>query len=88
MSAAPRYIISKCVVLRCIVEIVKPINILTALRRGLDPIFAITVGLSAAVLRINRDEKEIGKSTSQTLESLRKRLGIAWEDVVGKSTAG
>ncbi|KAL2129939.1 hypothetical protein VTI74DRAFT_7083 [Chaetomium olivicolor] len=41
-----------------------------------DPIFAIFIGVSAAALRINREEKEKGKTTQQTIEALRRRLGF------------
>jgi len=34
-----------------------------------DPVFAIFIGLSAAVTRINREEKELGHSTKETLDS-------------------
>ncbi|CAD0093762.1 unnamed protein product [Aureobasidium vineae] len=32
---------------------------------------------SAAVVRINRDEKEKGKTTQDTIESLKRRIGKA-----------
>ena len=38
----------------------------------------MSVGIAAAVVRINREEKEQGKSTEQTIESLRRRVGLAW----------
>jgi L-cystine uptake protein TcyP (sodium:dicarboxylate symporter family) len=41
-----------------------------------DPIFAIVIGLGAATLRINREEKEKGKTTQQTIESA-KRYGMS-----------
>ncbi|VBB77957.1 Putative protein of unknown function [Podospora comata] len=44
--------------------------------RVADPIFAVFIGLSAAATRINREEKEKGRSTQQTLETLRRRLGF------------
>jgi hypothetical protein len=34
-----------------------------------DPIFAFVIGVSAAVLRINREERELGHSTQQTIDS-------------------
>jgi len=40
--------------------------------RALDPIFAISIGLAAAATRINREEKEKGKATSETLESAKR----------------
>ncbi|KAI0395937.1 hypothetical protein F5Y17DRAFT_456441 [Xylariaceae sp. FL0594] len=40
--------------------------------RVADPIFAVAIGLSAAALRINREEKEIGKTTQQTIDSFKR----------------
>ncbi|TVY38698.1 hypothetical protein LSUB1_G002530 [Lachnellula subtilissima] len=37
--------------------------------RTLDPIFAIFVGLGAATTRINREEKEAGRSTKETVDN-------------------
>lgn len=37
--------------------------------RVADPIFAVFIGVSAAVTRINREEKSKGKTTSETIES-------------------
>jgi hypothetical protein len=34
-----------------------------------DPIFAVFIGVSAAVMRINREEKEAGRSTKETINS-------------------
>ena len=34
-----------------------------------DPLFAVFIGLSAAVTRINREEKELGHSTKETLDA-------------------
>ncbi len=34
-----------------------------------DPIFAAVIGLSAAATRINREEKELGRSTQQTIDA-------------------
>lgn len=34
-----------------------------------DPIFAAFIGLSAAATRINREEKELGRSTADTLNA-------------------
>ena len=43
--------------------------------RVIDPIFAVSVGLTAAVVRINREEKEKGRTTQETIESVRRRVG-------------
>ena len=45
--------------------------------RNLDPVFALFIGGSAAIVRINRDEKEKGKTTQDTIESLKRRIGKA-----------
>jgi hypothetical protein len=34
-----------------------------------DPVFAVFIGMSAAVMRINREEKEAGRSTKETINS-------------------
>jgi hypothetical protein len=34
-----------------------------------DPIFAVFIGLSAAATRINREEKDLGRSTKQTIDA-------------------
>jgi hypothetical protein len=34
-----------------------------------DPIFAAFIGISAAVTRINREEKEKGRSSQETINS-------------------
>jgi L-cystine uptake protein TcyP (sodium:dicarboxylate symporter family) len=45
--------------------------------RVADPIFAVFVGLSAAAMRINREEKEKGRTTQETIAAARRRLGFA-----------
>ncbi|KAF1997208.1 hypothetical protein P154DRAFT_579132 [Amniculicola lignicola CBS 123094] len=47
--------------------------------KSLDPFFALSIGLAAALTRINREEKEKGQSTDQTIETLKRRVGIMWE---------
>jgi CBS domain containing-hemolysin-like protein len=37
--------------------------------RAMDPIFAIFIGTSAAVLRISREEKEKGRSKDDTINA-------------------
>jgi len=37
--------------------------------RAADPLFALFIGLSAAGMRINREEKELGHSTKETLDA-------------------
>jgi hypothetical protein len=34
-----------------------------------DPVFALFIGLSAAATRINREEKDLGRSTKQTFDA-------------------
>jgi len=40
--------------------------------RAADPIFALAIGISAAVVRINREEKEKGRTTQQTIKAARR----------------
>jgi hypothetical protein len=37
--------------------------------RVADPIFALFIGLGAAATRINREEKELGHTTRQTVDA-------------------
>ncbi|KAJ4409498.1 hypothetical protein N0V85_004076 [Neurospora sp. IMI 360204] len=45
--------------------------------RVADPIFAVFIGVSAAALRINREEKEKGRTTQEIFQIARRRLGLA-----------
>lgn len=54
-------------------------------RRSFDPIFALSIGFTAAAVRINREEKEKGRTTEQTLEALKRRTSRL---VFGTTTAG
>ncbi|KAH3955889.1 hypothetical protein HBH70_015390 [Parastagonospora nodorum] len=47
--------------------------------KSLDPIFAISIGLAAAITRINREEKEKGRSTAQSMDVLKRRWSLAWQ---------
>jgi CBS domain containing-hemolysin-like protein len=40
--------------------------------RVADPVFAVFIGISAAVLRIKREEKEKGRTTQETIEAARR----------------
>lgn len=40
--------------------------------RIMDPIFAVAIGLGAAVTRINREEKEKGKTTNEIIDAARR----------------
>ncbi|KAF1827804.1 uncharacterized protein K489DRAFT_298730, partial [Dissoconium aciculare CBS 342.82] len=44
--------------------------------RAIDPIFAVGVGITAAAVRINRDEKAKDQTTEQTIASLKRRVGL------------
>jgi hypothetical protein len=48
--------------------------------RRLDPIFALSIGLAAAATRINREEREKGRSTTQSMDVLKRRWNLAWQD--------
>ncbi|CZT19721.1 uncharacterized protein RCC_05575 [Ramularia collo-cygni] len=41
--------------------------------KAVDPIFAMSIGTLAAAVRINREEKEKGFTTDQTIASLKRR---------------
>ena len=45
----------------------------------MDPIFAVSVGITAAAVRINREEKEKGKSFEESKASLERRAALAWK---------
>ncbi|KAI1506593.1 hypothetical protein F5X99DRAFT_403958 [Biscogniauxia marginata] len=45
--------------------------------RAADPIFAVVMGLAAAATRINREEKEKGKTTQQTIDAAKRRVGLS-----------
>ncbi|PQE22817.1 non-classical export 1 protein [Rutstroemia sp. NJR-2017a BBW] len=46
-----------------------------------DPLFALFIGIGAAVTRINREEKEQGRTTKQTVDSgLSRRIGFPRAD--------
>ncbi|KAK5172585.1 uncharacterized protein LTR77_002705 [Saxophila tyrrhenica] len=47
--------------------------------RGLDPIFAVSCGVIAAGVRINREEKEKGRTTEETIEAFKRRWALAFE---------
>ncbi|KAF2207010.1 hypothetical protein CERZMDRAFT_102858 [Cercospora zeae-maydis SCOH1-5] len=46
--------------------------------KAIDPIFAVSVGITAAVVRINREEKEKGRTTQQTLDALKRRTQLVF----------
>jgi hypothetical protein len=50
--------------------------------RRLDPLFAISIGAMATAARISREEKEKGRTTSETIQVLRRRAGMAWGSIV------
>jgi hypothetical protein len=37
--------------------------------KAIDPVFALVIGLSAAAVRINREEKDKGRTANQTIEA-------------------
>ena len=48
----------------------------------MDPVFAVVIGVSAAVARISREEKEKGKTTNQTIETALRYVGIFKKNIV------
>jgi hypothetical protein len=55
-----------------------------AMNRRLDPVFAISIGLAAAFTRINREEKEKGRSTQQSVDVFKRRWNLAWQSKEGE----
>ncbi|KAG4434346.1 hypothetical protein IFR05_010157 [Cadophora sp. M221] len=51
-----------------------------------DPLFALFIGLGAAATRINREEKEQGRSTGETVQSGLRRVGLG--GLRGESESG
>ena len=49
--------------------------------RVADPIFALFIGLGAAAIRINREEKELGHTTRQTVDA-----GLRYVDELSMDT--
>ncbi|KAE8449284.1 hypothetical protein EG329_008451 [Mollisiaceae sp. DMI_Dod_QoI] len=47
-----------------------------------DPIFAIFIGVSAAATRINREEKDLGHSTQQTIDAGLRRIGLRKQETI------
>ncbi|SMQ47956.1 unnamed protein product [Zymoseptoria tritici ST99CH_1A5] len=47
--------------------------------RAIDPIFAMSVGAAAVVVRVNREEKEKGRTTEETIASLKRRTASLFE---------
>ncbi|KAF2182779.1 hypothetical protein K469DRAFT_220143 [Zopfia rhizophila CBS 207.26] len=52
--------------------------------RSIDPIFAISIGVAAALTRINREEKEKGHTTSETIDIFKRRVGLASDSLTKK----
>ncbi|KAK4963170.1 hypothetical protein LTR10_000798 [Elasticomyces elasticus] len=52
--------------------------------RVIDPLYAVFIGAGAAAVRIRREEKEKGRNTSDSVESLKQRVQMLFEkdDVV------
>ncbi|OAL55473.1 hypothetical protein IQ07DRAFT_639153 [Pyrenochaeta sp. DS3sAY3a] len=48
--------------------------------KALDPVFAISIGLAAAFTRINREEKEKGRTTQESIDVLKRRWTLAWHE--------
>lgn len=54
--------------------------------RSLDPVFAVFIGVSAAAMRINREEKEKGRSTQDSIDSLKRRTQLVFGSSEGKKS--
>ena len=60
-------------------------------RRIIDPIYAVFIGAGAAAVRIRREEKAQGRSVEESVESVRRRVGMLFEkedEVVGGKGQG
>ncbi|KAK4550652.1 hypothetical protein LTR36_000231 [Oleoguttula mirabilis] len=56
--------------------------------KAIDPFFAMGVGIAAAVVRVNREEKEKGHSTQETLDALKRRTSKLFEKGGGVTLLG
>ena len=60
----------------------------------LDPIFALLVGVSAAVVRIRREEREKGFTAQETIERFKRRAILTyhqpwgWNSLIGEKKEG
>lgn len=52
---------------------------LMSFNRAIDPIFAVSVGVTAAAVRINREEKEKGRTTEDTIDALKRRTAMLFD---------
>lgn len=80
------YLLSKCAS-ASLSSIARADNVLPFYIRTIDPIFAVSIGIAAAAVRINREEKEQGRSTTQSYESLKRRIAMVWAGQMGDSKA-
>ncbi|KAF2462354.1 hypothetical protein BDY21DRAFT_360290 [Lineolata rhizophorae] len=55
---------------------------------ALDPVFAISIGVAAAALRIRREEREQGRSLADTAAALRRRTRLVWDGAPWRSDRG
>lgn len=60
-----------------------PALIIYTFNRSLDPVFALAIGTSAAVIRIRREEREKGRSgdageIGQTFVRRVGKIGLGW----------
>lgn len=61
-------------------------RLLTILNRAIDPIFAVSVGVTAAAVRINREEKEKGRTTEETIDALKRRTAMLFDNKKDEAT--
>ncbi|KAK0849322.1 hypothetical protein LTS02_013663, partial [Friedmanniomyces endolithicus] len=45
----------------------------------IDPLYAVFIGAGAATVRIRREEKAEGRSVGESVESVRRRVGMLFE---------
>ncbi|KAK0939840.1 hypothetical protein LTR29_008577 [Friedmanniomyces endolithicus] len=58
--------------------------------RFIDPLYAVFIGAGAATVRIRREEKAQGRSVEESVESVRRRVGMLFEkeEEVVKTSVG
>ncbi|KAK3646553.1 hypothetical protein LTR56_000457 [Elasticomyces elasticus] len=54
--------------------------------RVIDPLYAVFIGAGAAAVRIRREEKEKGRNTSESVESLKQRVQMLFEKETGTAS--
>ncbi|EMC96571.1 hypothetical protein BAUCODRAFT_70466 [Baudoinia panamericana UAMH 10762] len=51
-----------------------------------DPVYAMSIGVAAAFVRIRREEKEKDRTTQQSIDGLRRRVNVLFEKSVDSNS--